>query len=143
MSTYSENDVLDLAANLKSYREDACDALEEKLIVQDASNLKLEDIPGVLNNTQLSTYAYFGSVYYYRTGNGTVDIDVKSNTSWTLDATGQSSANVTSGTGDTTVTITLSQTGSVYSTLSVFVRIILTNNVTGEQIITWIQRRAG
>lgn len=142
MSTYSENDVLDLAANLKSYREDACNALEEKLIVQDASNLKLEDIPGVLNNTQLSTYAYFGSIYYERTGNGTVDIVIKSNTSWTLGAGGQS-ASVTSGTGDTTVTITLNQTGSAYSSLSMFFRIALTNNVTGEQVITWIQRRAG
>lgn len=143
MSTYSKNDVLDLATDLKSYREDACDALEEKFIVQDASNLKLEDIPGVLSNVQLSTYAYFGSVYYYRTGNGTVDIDVKSNTSWTLGATGSSSANITSGTGDTTVTITLSQTGSLYSSLSMFFRIILTNTATGEQMITWIQRRAG
>lgn len=142
MSTYSENDVLDLAANLKSYREDACNALEEKLIVQDASNLKLEDIPGVLNNTQLSTYAYFGSIYYERTGNGTVDIVIKSNTSWTLGAGGQS-ASVTSGTGDTTVTITLNQTGSAYSSLSMFFRITLINNVTGEQVITWIQRKAG
>lgn len=143
MSTYSENDVLDLAANLKSYREDACDALEEKLIVQDASSLKLEDIPGVLNNTQLSAYAYFGSIYYSRAGNGTVDIDIKSNTSWSLNPTGQSSANVSSGTGDTTVTLTLSQTGSVYSSLSVFFRIILTNTATGEQTVTWIQRRTG
>lgn len=143
MNTHTENDVLTLAADLKSYREDACDALEEKLIVMDASNLKLEDIPGVLNNTQLSTYAYFGSICYNRTGNGTVDIDVKSNTSWSLQATGQSSANVTTGSGDTTVTITLSQGGSVYATLSIFVRIILTNNVTGEQIVTWIQRKAG
>lgn len=142
MSTYSENDVLDLAANLKSYREDACDALEEKLIVQDASNLKLEDIPGVLNNTQLSTYAYFGSIYYERTGNGTVDIVIKSNTSWTL-GTGGQSASVTSGTGDTTVTITLNQTGSAYSSLSMFFRITIINNVTGEQVITWIQRKAG
>lgn len=143
MNTYTENDVLTLAADLKSYREDVCDALEEKLIVMDASSLKLEDIPGVLNNTQLSAYAYFGSICYNRTGNGTVDIDIKSNTGWTLEATGQSSANVTTGSGDTTVTITLSQGGSVYATLSIFVRIILTNNVTGEQIVTWIQRKAG
>lgn len=143
MNTYTENDVLTLAADLKSYREDACDALEEKLIVSDASSLKLADIPGVLNNTQLSTYAYFGSICYNRSGNGTVDIDIKSNTNWSLEATGSSSANVTSGTGDTTVTITLSQTGSVYSSLSMFFRIILTNTATGEQMVTWIQRKAG
>ena len=152
MSTYTEQDCLNKIAQMKTWREDAGDALEEKRAIEDASATLLEDMPPLIALAgQDGTYCYvyrtdtqdfsydYGLVTSPSTSN-TITLAVKSNTSWEINGTQMGSdaaGQIFTGTGDSSVTLTCS---SVWPYLCRFYRILVGINNNAIRHCFWLQR---
>ena len=146
MSTHTEQDCLDRIAQMKTWRENAGVALENKGAIADSSNTKLADMPALIQAADPEPpYAYFqeGSFIAVNPNGNTAyqfQVHVKSNTSWSLNAVnmGSSGGGLTfNGTGDQTLTLTCSNTRP-YST--VFYRVVIYPSGTDDDMFLWVQR---
>lgn len=144
MSTYTEQDCLDQIARMKTWREDAGDALEEKGAIQDASNTLLADMPALIASIDTEPPYVRGTAEFISVTPSSAahqfTMGVESNTSWTGTAVamGADGAGITfSGTGDSSVTLTCSgaQPGA-----SLFYRVLLTCNDSSARSCVWVQR---
>lgn len=144
MSTYTEQDCLDRIAQMKTWREDAGDALEEKDAIADASNTKLADMPALITAADPNPpYAVPEFNFYSASGsNPTVSINVKSNTTWHYNAVnmGTSGGGVSgTGSGNQTLNIACSTTQPYGSR---FYRVYIECDGTTERTFAWVQRYA-
>lgn len=146
MSTYTEQDCLDRIGQMKTWRENAGVALENKGAIQDSSATKLADMPALIRAIDTEPpYAYFEEGEFKSVNpNGNTayqfDVHVKSNTSWSVNAVnmGSSGSGQTfSGTGDQTLTLTCSN-ARPYSTT--FYRVVIYPSGTDDDTFLWVQR---
>lgn len=116
MSTYTEQDCLDKIGQMKTWRENAGIALENRGAIEDSSNTKLADMPALIATVgDNGNYFYIyhnnsGRTSYSSTSGDSLSIvlTVKSNISWTVNV--DSPAQTFTGTGDSDITISLNDT---------------------------------
>ena len=143
MSTYSEQDCLNKIAQMKTWRENAGTELENKGVIQDASNLLLADMPNYIFVTGKSPYARFDKAEYtckyQSTSTRTFTVNIYSNTSWTL--SGDCTFSQNSGTGNATITAVAPASGSYPTALSYCYRMYLTSDG-GKELAIVVRRPA-
>lgn len=143
MSTYSEQDCLDKIAQMKTWRTNAGTALENKGVIQDASNLLLGDMPPYIQMVGSSLYARFDKAEYtckyQSTSTRTFTVNIYSNTNWTL--SGDCTFSQNSGTGNATITAIAPASGSYPTALSYCFKMYLESDG-GKELAIVVRRPA-
>lgn len=142
MSTYTEQDCLNKIGQMKTWREDAGDALESKGVIADSSATLLADMPPLIRAAGGSPYARFDKTQYVCTySNLNFTMNIISNTSWSLEGDGNPVFTPASGTGCMTVSVQCSSAGGQANVISRNFNIWLTH--TGGRELAVITRRKG